>query len=62
MEIKHRITVIVKKWSTHWSVKIFEKGIKELPRVRTSSSLSHLNTIMKEENLHDSNKFFVVNQ
>ena len=44
--------VRIQEWSTHWSVKIFDQG--EYPRVRTASSISHLKTIKKEENLNSS--------
>ena len=46
----NKIQVRIKKWSTHWSVKIFDTGT-EYPRVRTASSESHLNTIKREESL-----------
>lgn len=50
--IESKIQVRIQKWSTHWSVKIFDQG--EYPRVRTASSISHLKTIKKEENLNSS--------
>ena len=50
--IESKVEVIIQKWSTHWSVKIFDQG--EYPRVRTASSISHLKTIKKEENLNSS--------
>ena len=50
--IESKVEVIIQKWSTHWSVKIFDKG--EYPRVRTASRISHLKTIKKEENLNSS--------
>jgi hypothetical protein len=47
------IQVRIKEWSTHWSVKIFDQGIdsdgNDRPRVRTASSQSHLNKIMRDE-------------
>jgi len=58
--IKDKIQVRIKKWSTHWSVKIFDTGT-DYPRVRTASSLSHLRTIKREENLN-SPRFNVVTQ
>ena len=58
--LNDKIQVRIKKWSTHWSVKIFDTGT-EYPRVRTASSLSHLRTIKSEENLN-SPKFCVVTQ
>ena len=45
------IQVRIKKWSTHWSVKIFDTGT-DYPRVRTASSPSHLNKIMEDEGLN----------
>lgn len=50
--IESKVEVRIQKWSTHWSVKIFDQG--EYPRVRTASSISHLKTIKKEENLNSS--------
>jgi len=51
--IKNKIQVRIKEWSTHWSVKIFDQGIdsngNDRPRVRTASSQSHLDKIMREE-------------
>lgn len=51
--IKNVIQVRIQEWSTHWSVKIFDQGIdsngNERPRVRTASSQSHLNKIMRDE-------------
>ena len=50
------IQVRIKKWSTHWAVKIFDQGVdaegNERPRVRTASSESHLNRIMRDEGLN----------
>ena len=52
------IQVRIKKWSTFWAVKIFDLGIdsdgNERPRVRTASSQSHLNRIMRDEGLNQS--------
>ena len=56
----NKIEVRIKKWSTFWSVKIFDTG-SEYPRVRTASSLAYLNRIIKDEDL-DSPRFNVVNQ
>jgi len=56
----NKIEVRIKKWSTHWSVKIFDTGT-EYPRVRTASSLAYLRTIKREENLN-SPRFNVVTQ
>jgi len=51
-----KIQVRIKEWSTHTSVKIFDQGVdsngNDRPRVRTASSQSHLNKIMKEEGLN----------
>jgi len=51
--IKNKIQVRIKEWSSHWSVKIFDQGIdsngNDRPRVRTASSQSHLDKIMREE-------------
>jgi len=47
----NKIEVRIKKWSTHWSVKIFDTGT-EYPRVRTASSLAYLNRIIKDEDLN----------
>jgi hypothetical protein len=58
--LNDKIQVRIKKWSTHWSVKIFDTGT-DYPRVRTASSLSHLTTIKREENLN-SPRFNVVTQ
>jgi len=58
--LNDKIQVRIKKWSTHWSVKIFDTGT-DYPRVRTASSLSHLRTIKREENLN-SPRFNVVTQ
>jgi len=55
-----KIQVRIKEWSTHTSVKIFDTGT-EFPRVRTASSQSHLNNIIKDENL-ESAMFNVVFQ
>ena len=54
----NKIEVRIKKWSTHWSVKIFDTGT-EYPRVRTASSLAYLNRIIKDEDLNSS-RFNVV--
>jgi len=66
--IKYRkeiIQVRIQEWSTHWAVKIFDQGIdsdgNDRPRVRTASSLSHLNRIKREEDLN-SPRFNVVTQ
>ena len=56
--IKSKIQVRIQKWSTHWSVKIFDQG--EYPRVRTASSISHLKTIKKEENLNSSRYMVII--
>jgi hypothetical protein len=54
--IKNKIEVRIQEWSTHWSVKIFDQGIdsdgNDRPRVRTASSQSHLNKIMRDEGLN----------
>jgi hypothetical protein len=54
--IKNKIQVRIQEWSTHWSVKIFDQGIdsngNDRPRVRTASSQSHLDKIMKDEGLN----------
>ncbi|NBV57910.1 MAG: hypothetical protein EBR72_09000, partial [Bacteroidetes bacterium] len=59
------IEVRIQEWSTHWAVKIFDQGIdsegNDRPRVRTASSLSHLNKIKRQENLN-SPRFNVVTQ
>ncbi len=57
--IESKVEVRIQKWSTHWSVKIFDQG--EYPRVRTASSISHLKTIKKEENLNSS-RYRVISQ
>lgn len=57
--IESKIQVRIQKWSTHWSVKIFDQG--EYPRVRTASSVSYLRTIKAEENLNSS-RYCVVTQ
>ena len=54
----NKIEVRIKKWSTFWSVKIFDTGT-EYPRVRTASSLAYLNAIIKNEDLNSS-RFNVV--
>ena len=54
----NEIEVRIKKWSTFWSVKIFDTG-NEYPRVRTASSLAYLNRIIKDEDLNSS-RFNVV--
>jgi uncharacterized protein (UPF0147 family) len=56
--IESKIQVRIQKWSTHWSVKIFDQG--EYPRVRTASSISHLKTIKKEENLNSSRYMVII--
>ena len=56
----NKIEVRIKKWSTHWSVKIFDTGT-EYPRVRSASSLAYLREIKKDEGLN-SPRFNVVNQ
>ena len=52
----NKIQVRIKEWSTYTSVKIFDQGIdsngNDRPRVRTASSQSHLNKIMKDEGLN----------
>ena len=58
--LNDKIQVRIKKLSTHWSVKIFDTGT-DYPRVRTASSLSHLRTIEREEDLN-SPRFNVVTQ
>jgi hypothetical protein len=54
--IKNIIQVRIQEWSTHWSVKIFDQGIdsngNDRPRVRTASSQSNLNKIMRDEGLN----------
>jgi hypothetical protein len=47
----NKIQVRIKEWSTHTSVKIFDTGT-DRPRVRTASSQTHLNKIMKDEGLN----------
>ena len=63
--IKNKIQVRIQEWSTHWAVKIFDQGIdsqgNDRPRVRVASSLAHLRTIKREENLN-SPRFQVVTQ
>ena len=58
--IMNKIQVRIKKWSTHFSVKIFDQENDSTgnnrPRVRTSSSQSYLDTIMKEEGFFDCNE------
>ena len=56
----NKIEVRIKKWSTYWSVKIFDT-VTEYPRVRTASSLAYLNAIIKDEKLN-SPRFNVVDQ
>ena len=46
------ITILIKEFSTFISVKIFDNGQGQFPRVRTASSLSHFRTIMREEQAH----------
>lgn len=54
--INNKTQVRIQEWSTHWSVKIFDQGIdsngNDRPRVRTASSQSHLNKIMRDEGLN----------
>jgi len=50
-EQMNKIQVRIKQWSTHTSVKIFDTGT-DYPRVRTASSYTHLNKIMKDEGLN----------
>ena len=54
--LNDKIQVRIKKWSTHWSVKIFDQGIdsngNDRPRVRTASSQSHLDKIIRDEGLN----------
>ena len=50
-EQMNKIQVRIKQWSTHTSVKIFDTGTDH-PRVRTASSYTHLNKIMKDEGLN----------
>ena len=56
----NKIEVRIKKWATHWSVKIFDTGT-EYPRVRSASSLAYLREIKKDEGLN-SPRFNVVTQ
>ena len=56
----NKIQVRIKKWSTHWSVKIFDTET-EYPRVRTASSLAYLSAIIKDEKLNSS-RFNVIRQ
>lgn len=58
--IKDKIQVRIKKWSTHWSVKIFDTGT-DYPRVRTASSSAYLDAIIKDEDLNSS-RFNVITQ
>ena len=58
--IKNKVQVRIQEWSTHWAVKIFDQA-NGRPRVRTASSLAHLRTIKREENLNSS-RFVVVTQ
>jgi len=46
------ITILIKEFTTFISVKIFDNGQGQLPRVRTASSLSHFRTIMRAEQAH----------
>ena len=50
------IQVRITEWSTHTSIRIFDQGIdsngNDRPRVRTASSQTHLNKIMKDEGLN----------
>ena len=54
--IKNKIEVRIQEWSTHWSVNFFDQGIdsngNDRPRVRTASSQSHLDKIMRDEGLN----------
>ena len=58
--LNDKIQVRIKKWSTHWSVKIFDTGT-DYPRVRTASSSAYLDAIIKDEEL-DSPRFNVITQ
>jgi hypothetical protein len=44
------IRIEVRQWSRHINVAIFDLVRGGLPRVRSSSSQSHLNRILREEN------------
>ncbi|SVD48764.1 uncharacterized protein METZ01_LOCUS401618, partial [marine metagenome] len=46
------ITILIKEFTTFISVKIFDNGRGQSPRVRTASSLSHFRTIMRDEQAH----------
>ena len=46
------ITILIKEFTTFISVKIFDNGQGQSPRVRTASSLSHFRKIMREEQAH----------
>ena len=46
------ITILINEFTTFISVKIFDNGQGQLPRVRTASSLSHFRTIFREEQAH----------
>ena len=46
------ITILIKEFTTFISVKIFDNGQGQSPRVRTASSLSHFRTIMRDEQAH----------
>ncbi|SVB16062.1 uncharacterized protein METZ01_LOCUS168916 [marine metagenome] len=46
------ITILINEFTTFISVKIFDNGRGQSPRVRTASSLSHFRTIMREEQSH----------
>jgi hypothetical protein len=44
----------IKKWSTHWSVRIWDNPSQEFPRVRSANidkngRSPHLSTILREE-------------
>lgn len=46
------VTILINEFSTFISVKIFDNGQGQSPRVRTASSLSHFRKIMREEQAH----------
>jgi hypothetical protein len=46
------ITILINEFTTFISVKIFDNGQGQLPRVRTASSLSHFRKIIGEEIRH----------
>ena len=49
------IRIEVRQWSKHVNVAIFDLVRGGFPRVRSSSSQSHLNRILREENANASN-------